>query len=116
MMDTCEVEGGQVHLLAHTPQCEVLLLYGVDHWADLLPGGLDGLYDLAGCHHGKPYYLRRHSPPGEERCLAWSGLGGDWQFSFGEEPLADNLIMYGTVGKVSMSEPIIKHNSKILCL
>lgn len=39
------------------PVCDVIIK-GVDVVADLLDGGVDGTYKVAGCHDTRPKYMR----------------------------------------------------------
>ncbi len=72
-------------MLVGTNTCD-LLVTGIDRHADLLTGGLDGLYRLVSCFDGKPWYRRLAGPPGEPRSLFYNEFYGDWQFSSSEEP------------------------------
>lgn len=72
----------------------------VNQEADLLSGGVDGTYQLAGCFHGKPQY-RRTEVPGEERSLFFNSIMGDWEISIGPDPDEDQLLVYGDYGAVS---------------
>ncbi|PNH09939.1 hypothetical protein TSOC_003412 [Tetrabaena socialis] len=72
--DNCHYLGGfQTFQLNGTEECH-LLVQGADGHADLLEGGLDGLFLLAGCFEGKPIYMRSRAsgPPGEDRVLYYN--------------------------------------------
>ncbi|GIL47338.1 hypothetical protein Vafri_4183, partial [Volvox africanus] len=101
--DNCHyVEGFHDFKLNGTEPCH-LRVQGADGHADLLTGGLDGTYLLAGCFEGKPIYIRsRYSgPPGEDRVLYYNPEFGSWEFSVGREPSADQLVLAGDDGYVS---------------
>lgn len=76
---------GNVKLGNGTVTCD-LRLSGADHAADLLTGGLDGIYTLSGCHNGRAMYKRKDSPAGEERLLWYAKSFHDWDLSRGSEP------------------------------
>jgi len=83
-----------------TTTCDILV-HGLDVEADLLHGGLDGVYTIVGCWHGKPMYMRRHSPKNEDRVL-WHNEGyGHWQISLGDMPSDDQLAVYGNYGQLT---------------
>ncbi|KAF8058457.1 hypothetical protein HT031_005581 [Scenedesmus sp. PABB004] len=91
----CSVEkDGRVKLANGTAPCDIRIT-GVDKQADKLPGGLDGVYKLTGCHDGRPSYKRAGSPPGEDRVLWYSRGFGDWDVSKGPEPTEADILMYG---------------------
>ena len=54
-------------LYAGTRDC-ALEIRGVDLAADLLAGGVDGVYRLSGCFDGKPLYMRHMSDGAGEHC------------------------------------------------
>lgn len=54
-------------LCAGTRDC-ALEIRGVDLAADLLAGGVDGVYRLSGCFDGKPLYMRHTSDGAGEHC------------------------------------------------
>ncbi|KAG2496830.1 hypothetical protein HYH03_005235 [Edaphochlamys debaryana] len=85
---------GKPVLSSGTAACDVRIR-GVDKQADHLPGGIDGVYELTSCHNGKPLYLRKNSPPGEERTLWYSNTFGDWDVSLGARPDEITIAMYG---------------------
>eukprot|EP00878_Enallax_costatus_P000429 GHUV01000520.1.p1 GENE.GHUV01000520.1~~GHUV01000520.1.p1 ORF type:complete len:257 (+),score=54.60 GHUV01000520.1:65-835(+) len=68
---------------------------GVDKQADLLTGGIDGVYKLYSCKNGRPAYLRQNSPKAEERVLWYSSSYGDWDISRGPKPDPTDILMYG---------------------
>lgn len=70
-------------------------LSGVDAKADLLTGGIDGVYKLSACHNGRPLYIRDKSPAGEARVLWYSTGFGDWDISNGTAPNEAEILMYG---------------------
>jgi hypothetical protein len=75
-----------------------LVVQGFDSQSDLLPGGLDGRYQLAGCNDGRPAYRRIGSPPGQDRWLFYSAGFGDWDISSGVVPDENDVLAYGTMG------------------
>jgi iron-regulated transporter 1 len=84
----------KVKLENGTASCD-LKLEGLNSQADLLAGGIDGVYKLTNCHNGKPLYTREKSPAGEERLLWYSNTYGDWDISKGATPNEDEILMYG---------------------
>lgn len=90
----CVVVDGKPKLSNGTAPCDVKFS-GVDKHADLLKGGLDGVYKLKGCHNGRPLYVRDKSPPGEARVLWYSTGFGDWDVSNGTEPNEAEILLYG---------------------
>eukprot|EP00879_Flechtneria_rotunda_P001601 GHRR01001761.1.p1 GENE.GHRR01001761.1~~GHRR01001761.1.p1 ORF type:complete len:323 (+),score=92.21 GHRR01001761.1:307-1275(+) len=85
---------GKVQLANGTASCDIKV-GGVDKQADLLTGGMDGLYKLTGCKDGRPYYKRQNSTKGEDRILWYSKSFGDWDVSRGPEPTDKDILMYG---------------------
>jgi iron-regulated transporter 1 len=86
--------GGRVALPNGTASCDIRVA-GVDGQADKLPGGLDGVYKLVGCHAGRPMYKRQGSPAGQERVLYYSKAYADWDISNGSAP-SEDILLYGT--------------------
>lgn len=84
---------GKVQLPNGTATCDVRVS-GVDKQADKLPGGLDGIYTLSGCHHGRPMYKRKDSPAGQERVLYYAKNYSDWDVSNGSTP-NDDILLFG---------------------
>lgn len=71
----CEVDkDGKVKLANGTAPCDIKI-EGVDDQADLLKGGIDGVYKLYSCHDGRPAYKRKDSPAGEQRAAAANDSG-----------------------------------------
>ncbi|WIA37817.1 hypothetical protein OEZ86_014678 [Tetradesmus obliquus] len=90
----CTVDkDGKVKLANGTAPCDIKI-EGVDKQADLLPGGLDGVYKLYKCNDGRPAYKRVKSPAGQDRVLFYSKDFGDWDVAKGTEPNED-ILMYG---------------------
>lgn len=91
----CTVDkDGKVKLANGTAPCDIKI-EGVDKQADLLTGGLDGVYKLDSCHDGRPAYSRQNSLKGEERVLFYSRGFGDWDISKGPKPKEADILMYG---------------------
>jgi iron-regulated transporter 1 len=91
----CTVDkDGKVKLANGTAPCDIKI-EGIDKQADLLTGGLDGVYKLYTCHDGKPAYSRQNSPKGEERVLWYSREFGDWDVSKGPKPNEADILLYG---------------------
>ncbi|GIL70403.1 hypothetical protein Vretifemale_1170, partial [Volvox reticuliferus] len=101
--DNCHYVGGFHDFKLNGTEACHLQVQGANGHADLLTGGLDGIYLLAGCFEGKPIYIRsRYSgPPGEDRVLYYNPEFGAWEFSVGREPSADQLVLAGDDGYVS---------------
>jgi iron-regulated transporter 1 len=73
-----------------------LRVAGVDAVAKSnLPGGVDGVYKLVGCHDGRAMYKRDKSPAQQDRMLYYSETFGDWDISNGSAPNDDDVLMYG---------------------
>lgn len=93
--EDCSVDAeGHVVLANGTATCD-LKISGADKQADLLTGGIDGVYKLTSCHNGKPMYKRVSSPAGEERVLWFAKMFGDWDLSKGPEPTESGILLYG---------------------
>ncbi len=45
------------------PACD-LSIEGADKVLTLLKGGIDGVYKVTSCQHGRPLYVRQNSPAG----------------------------------------------------
>lgn len=85
---------GKVKLANATAPCDIKI-EGVDKQADLLTGGIDGVYKLNSCHDGRPAYTRQNSPKGQDRVLWYSRGFGDWDISEGSKPSDKGVLMYG---------------------
>ncbi|GBF95483.1 hypothetical protein Rsub_07833 [Raphidocelis subcapitata] len=94
LQDCITAPDGKPELAKGTAPCAIAIK-GVDKHADLLKGGLDGVYKLASCHNGRPLYLREKSPKGEDRVLWYSTGFGDWDVSNGTAPTEAEILMYG---------------------
>lgn len=101
--DNCVLEDDLRVLVNGTDSCD-LVIVGADNAADRLEGGLDGTYKLVSCYDGKPMYRRVTEPLEENRVLWYNIYYGDWEFSTGDEPSEDLLVMYGDFGWVSPLE------------
>lgn len=94
VLDDCTTDAnGTVVLDNSTASCDVRIA-GVDAQAGALPGGIDGVYKITGCHNGKPFYRRESSPAGEDRVLWFASIFGDWDVSKGTAPIGE-ILMYG---------------------
>eukprot|EP01024_Parvocaulis_polyphysoides_P019151 TRINITY_DN18621_c0_g2_i1.p1 TRINITY_DN18621_c0_g2~~TRINITY_DN18621_c0_g2_i1.p1 ORF type:complete len:599 (+),score=91.73 TRINITY_DN18621_c0_g2_i1:91-1797(+) len=87
---------GEIVLNASMEICDVRL-EGADKFQMSFQGGIDGVYELSGCHNGRPKYIR-YGPQGQERVLWWSKFFGDWDINAGTEPDADNILCHGGQG------------------
>lgn len=85
---------GKPVLANGTASCDIKIS-GVNKQADMLTGGLDGVYQLVSCYNGKPMYRRKDSQAGEERVLWYSSTFGDWDVSKGVDPNEAEILMYG---------------------
>lgn len=74
---------------------------GVDKQADLLKGGIDGVYKLSSCYNDRPLYKRQKG--NESRVLWYSNGFGDWDISLGTEPNEATIVMYGG----EMQHPVV---------
>lgn len=91
---SCTMDGDKLVLADGTAPCD-LKIEGVDKQADLLKGGLDGVYKISSCFNGKPLYKRQNSPAGEDRALWFSTNFGDWDVSKGTVPDESEILLYG---------------------
>lgn len=99
-------EDGRATFGNGTTPCDVKI-EGVDAAAQLLKGGIDGVYKAFSCQGGRPMYKREGSAPEEERVLWYSSEYRDWDISNGSTPQKDDILMYGGVsGKESRPEQV----------
>jgi iron-regulated transporter 1 len=90
---TCtQDKAGKFNMSAEAAACDIKI-EGVDKYADLLIGGIDGVYKIIGCHHNKAKYQRVNSPPGEDRVMFSSPDFGDWDIA--KALKEDDILMYG---------------------
>lgn len=106
LWDTCKLRKGQPPAINGTDSCRVLQVTGADAQADVLLGGLDGLYHMVSCFDGKPLYRRKHGKGASvaPRVLWYSAYYGQWQFSESDNPSQELTVMYGDVGYVAPIE------------
>eukprot|EP01023_Acetabularia_acetabulum_P010108 TRINITY_DN14601_c0_g2_i3.p1 TRINITY_DN14601_c0_g2~~TRINITY_DN14601_c0_g2_i3.p1 ORF type:complete len:595 (-),score=134.57 TRINITY_DN14601_c0_g2_i3:723-2507(-) len=92
--DYCQLnEKGEIVLDVAMDICNITVS-GADELVQNLDGGLDGVYQLAGCENERPKYVR-YEKPGQERILWWSSVFGDWDFTAGDKPNNDDILLYG---------------------
>eukprot|EP01025_Chloroclados_australasicus_P058143 TRINITY_DN727_c1_g2_i2.p1 TRINITY_DN727_c1_g2~~TRINITY_DN727_c1_g2_i2.p1 ORF type:complete len:457 (+),score=33.01 TRINITY_DN727_c1_g2_i2:163-1533(+) len=84
---------GQVVLNSSISVCDVELK-GADVYTNALEGGIDGVYNVVGCHNNRPKYVRLDQK-GQERVLWWSSVFGDWDINTGSEPDVMHIICFG---------------------
>jgi iron-regulated transporter 1 len=95
VVNDCTVGADKKIKLANgTAACD-LKLEGVDKQATKLKGGIDGIYKLDGCHHGRAVYKREKSPKGEDRVLFYSNKFGDWDVVNASTTNSDDVLLYG---------------------
>jgi iron-regulated transporter 1 len=88
------LQGGKPKLSNGTAPCAISIK-GVNAKADLLRGGIDGVYKLSTCYQGRAMYVREKSPKGEDRVLWYNPQFGDWDISNGTKPDENDILMYG---------------------
>lgn len=89
-------EQGEVEIQGSSA-CDIKI-EGADSAAEMLNGGLDGVYKVWSCQNGRPMYKREDSVEGEDRILWYSSRFRDWDINKGTEVLEDDIIMYGGSG------------------
>jgi len=90
-------EAGNVQLLG-METCD-LKITGGDSVMSKESGGIDGTYEVAGCHDGKPMYKRsKGDRQDKERLLWYSALYKDWDFNEGSVVIESDILGYGGDG------------------
>eukprot|EP01024_Parvocaulis_polyphysoides_P054505 TRINITY_DN5509_c0_g1_i5.p1 TRINITY_DN5509_c0_g1~~TRINITY_DN5509_c0_g1_i5.p1 ORF type:complete len:540 (+),score=98.13 TRINITY_DN5509_c0_g1_i5:153-1622(+) len=95
--DKCDFnDKGEIVFNASMNVCDVKI-EGADKHVKNLEGGIDGVYQLAGCHNNRPKYVR-YEPAKQERVLWFSTIFGDWDIGLGTEADEQDIIIYGGDG------------------
>lgn len=91
----CEVDEKGKVVFQGLEACD-LKISGADKVLDKLEGGMDGVYEVNGCHDGRPLYQRKGKGP--KRLLWYSALYKDWDFNEGEAVVESDILGYGGDG------------------